>query len=137
MFAVSFVVAPAVSKSTDSPGETATLIASVTGRFQRISRELIFAILLTGIFNVLHAGLLREFHFGAKYLGALFLKIALFLTIIVVQLWQSYRLTPALTSAATDLERTRLQRRAMAMASVNLVLAVVAIFLGLKLRYSL
>ena len=65
LFAIAFGFIPVLRKGTDSASAAARLTATALGRFQRISRELVFLILLTGIFNVINAGVARGFAPGS------------------------------------------------------------------------
>lgn len=144
LFAVYFVIVPVLRKGISSAQDAARLVAMVMQRFQRISREIIFIIILTGIFNVMHAGMARGFDFSAGYLRVLVTKIILFVIIIAIQTWQTVRLAPALVSATSQMDQgasslpgpaARLQRQALLTSILNVVLAVFAILLGLGLRY--
>ena len=139
LVAVSFVFVPVLRRGIDSPQEVARLVSMVVQRFQRISRELIFVILLTGVFNLVHAGIARGFDFSAAYIKMLIVKVSLFVVIVAVQAWQSFRLVPAFASitSATPGNATarRLQRRAIMTSILNAVLALSVILLGLELRY--
>lgn len=141
---MSLVLSPVLRSNLDSPRDASRLAAIAAQRFQRISRELIGLILVTGIFNLIHAGLARSFHFSAAYLSMLALKIAFFLVIIGLQVWQSTRLSPALATLTAGMERRldpmpdevkQLHRRGLVVSVVSSVLALLAILLGLQLRF--
>ncbi len=144
MFTVAFVFVPVIRRGIDSPKEVARLVAMVVQRFQRISREVVFLILLTGIFNLINAGVARGFDFSATYIRMLVIKVALFIVIIAIQTWQSFRLVPAYSAITSDMEQAvdtasgafkRLHRRALMTSILSLVLAASVILLGLALRY--
>lgn len=120
MFAVSFVAAPVLRREAGK-GAVATLVH----RFQRLSRELILVILLTGIFNLIIVGLMTGFRFSAEYLSIVGVKITLFIAIIANQLWYSYRLVPQAEASS---------RAAGWSALANALLAAVVVYLGLSLR---
>lgn len=120
MVAIPFVAAPVLRREAGHPA-----VVTLVRRFQRLSRELIVVILLTGIFNVIFAGVLHGFRFSPAYIAVLSAKIALFVAIIANQLWYSYRLVPhALESS----------RAVTWSAVVNVILAAIVVFLGLNLR---
>lgn len=144
LFAVSFVFVPVVRTGVESPALAARLAAAVMGRFARISREMIFLIALTGVFNVISAGNARGFDFSATYIGVLVTKVTLFVAIVGIQAWQCLRLAPALVSHAsgsnpgTDpvpVPLEKLKRRAVVSSVVSFVLGLSVILLGLGLRY--
>lgn len=140
LFAVSLVCVPVLRAHMASPEGAARLAATVMRRFQRVSRELIFLVFLTGIFNVINAGVARSFAFSGVYLTMLFSKVALFAAMIGVQAWQTMRLTPAMDPVGdnvdTDLDDARRARRLFGLASwLNVLLAVVVVLLGVSLRY--
>jgi len=139
---VSFVLASALAWA-DSPGAIARFAATTAARFQRISRELVFIILLTGIINLIYIGVARSFSFGSAYVVALALKISLFASLIAIQAWQSFRLSPRIVAIGSQMEAadqlpaeaTRIRKRAFLLSMVNFVLAALAVYLGLGLRY--
>ena len=144
LFAVFFVLVPVLKSGIASPKESARLVAMAVQRFQRISREVILLILLTGIFNLILAGVARGFQFSAAYLTMLAAKVGLFAAIVAIQAWQSFRLAPALVSITSGTEQAsgpapaaikRLQRQALVTSLLSLIFAVAAILLGLRLRY--
>lgn len=110
------------------------LISDAASRWQRISRELMLIVLLSGIFNVINVGVAREFRFSNEYIAVLFTKILLFAVLVVIQFWQTYRLVPRYVAALE--ERSGGTRRTFAVISlVNVILAGTAVFLGLELRF--
>ena len=136
LFAVSFVMVPVLKQGAGSPEKAAALFTRGLERFQRISRELLLVILLTGIFNLANAGMARGFSFGAQYLTMLGIKVGLFVTIAAIQLWQSLRLAPAIQAAASIPETSSgLYRRFLLTSLLNLGLGAAAVLLGLRLRY--
>ena len=136
LFAVSFVMVPVLKQGAGSPETAAALFAHGLERFQRISREILLVILLTGIFNLGNAGMARGFGFGTLYLTILGIKVGLFLTIAAVQLWQSLRLAPAIQAAAAVPEiSSGLYRRFLLTSLLNVAMGVVAVLLGLRLRH--
>ncbi len=142
-FALAFVLLPVIWSGIESPKEAARLVAMSVERFQRISRELIFVILLTGLFNLINAGIARGFNFSPTYLIMLAVKVSLFLVVVVIQFWQSLRLVPALVAVASDTEPghappqalKRLRKQFFTTSLLSVVLAAALIFLGLGLRY--
>lgn len=134
LFSVAFVSVPVLRREIDSPGDSARLVQIVVARFQRVSREVLLIILLTGAFNLLNAGMAHDFHFTGSYLRLLGTKITLFLVMVAIQIWQTYRLAPALDPAASG-DTDRHIRRYYLTSVINLVLAVTVILMGLKLRY--
>jgi uncharacterized membrane protein len=144
LFAMSFVFVPTLRGGLTSPSEAARLAANTAQRFQRVSRELVAIILITGIFNLIFAGIARSFQFGAGYLSMLGVKVVFFIVIVGLQLWQTTRLYPALTMLTADAGThadtaseavKKLRRRALTASVLSSVLALVAILLGLQLRF--
>jgi len=142
--AISFVFVPVLRSGIESPHHAARLVATVLHRFQRVSREIIFLVFLTGVFNLINAGVARSFDFTPTYLKLVGVKVVLFVVIIVIQAWHSFRVAPALVSMTSSMEQAigplsadvrRLQHRAMWMSILSTVLAVSVILLGLQLRY--
>lgn len=140
LLVVSLVFLPVLRGGLESPHDAARLFAAASGRFLRISREIIVLVLLTGIFNVINAGVARGFAFSPAYIAILLFKIGAFVTIAGVQVWQAVRLAPALFSetSASDASAShaidRGQRRVLATSVVVLLLSVLAILGGLLLR---
>jgi uncharacterized membrane protein len=142
LFTVVFVLVPVVARRVASPKEVAGLVESVLKRFQRISREVIFLVFLSGIFNIMLAGMGRNFAFGATYMGLLTVKLVLFVTIIIVQAWQSMRLAPSFVATAEKTGADEFgplaqgfRRRLYLSGLVSVALGITVIVLGLKLRY--
>jgi len=136
LFSISFVVIPVLKSTAVSPEEAARLSALVLQRFARISREVIFLIFITGIFNVMNTGVMRGFNFSGAYLSSLLTKVVLFVAIVIIQAWQSQRLAPALALQAADPDATkRLQRQLFMTSMLSVILAVSVVLLGLGLRY--
>ena len=137
LFAVSFVLAPLARTRVSSASEGGRLVAHTIQRFQRISREVVLLILLTGLFNVINAGMARGFEFGGPYMRTLFLKVGLFVAVVVIQGWQSFRLAPrfaAITEETPAEVAKRYDRRLLVSSLASLLLAVIAILLGVRLR---
>ncbi len=127
MIVVPFVAAPAVRRFAGeqfAPDRAAALVETLVRRFQRLSRELFFAILLTGIFNLINAGWLTNFSYPAAWLQLVGAKFVLFLAMGVNQAWYSLALVPQ--------GKTRI---ALWSALVNAALAATVLYLGLKLRF--
>ncbi len=120
MVTVPFVATPVVRRAA---GHDA--VAALVRRFQRLSRELILVVLLTGIFNLIIVGAMSRFQFSADYLTLVGVKLSLFVAIIANQMWYSYRLVP---------EATESSRAATWSAVANGLMAAVVIYLGLSLR---
>ena len=140
LFTVVFVLVPVLARKITSPKEVAGLVEAVLKRFQRISREVIFLIFLSGTFNIILAGMASNFAFGSTYMRILTVKLALFVVIVIVQAWQSSRLAPSFVAIVAETDTMgpaagQLQRRLYLTALLNLVLGVTVILLGLTLRY--
>jgi putative copper export protein len=136
IFALVFVALPALRSGAPAPAAGARLAARMMGRFQRISRELLLLVLLTGLFNLMRAGTARGFDFEAPYVRALFLKAGLFAAMVLVQGWQALRLTPDLAEAAVDASADTLRpfyRRFLGTSLALLLFAFAAMLLGLEL----
>ncbi len=123
MVAVPFIAAPVLRSSAGLEA-----IQILVRRFQRLSRELVFVILLTGIFNLIFVGALSRYDFSAGYLGVVGAKVGLFLIILGNQLWYSYRLVPKWVESGEG------ARAATISAVANVVLAAIVLYLGLSLR---
>lgn len=139
-FAVGLVVVPVLRSGADSPQAAARLAGAAIQRFGRISREIVFLIFLSGVFNVINAGMPRSFRFGAEYMSTLGVKVALFAAVVTIHAWQSLRLAPALTATATSGERAEptarlLYRRLTWTSLAGFAIAVTVVLLGLKLGY--
>ena len=120
LLAVPFVAAP-VLRRMDHGREAVNVLVR---RFQRLSRELVFVILLSGIFNVINAGALTGFAYTNRYLLLVGVKLGLFLVMAANQAWYSLALVPADRTAA-----------AWWSAVSNVALAAIVLYLGLSLRY--
>ena len=117
MIVIPLVVLPAARRANASD-----LAVAIVRRFQRLSRELLLVIVLTGIFNLINVGLPVRFSFPEPYLWIVGGKVALLALMAGNQAWFSYSLVPqARPNAAVS-------------ALVNVGLAAVVIFLGLRLR---
>lgn len=125
LIAVPFIAGPVVRR-------TAGLAAMevLVRRFQRLSRELVFVIVLTGIFNLIFVGVLTRFAYAPEYLMLVAVKFALLLIMFGNQLWYSYRLFPEWVAKESGARPTSLS------AITNVVLGGIALFLGLSLRMS-
>lgn len=122
MIAIPFVVVPAVRRTV--PDRADELIEALVRRFQRLSRELVFLILLTGIFNILNSGAAVGFNYTGRFIQMVGAKLVLFIVMGANQLWYSLVLVPR-----------RKTRHAAWSAAGNVLLAAVVLFLGLTLRY--
>lgn len=122
MIAIPFVVSPVVHRILPERG--AELTEMLVGRFQRLSRELIFLILLSGIFNVINAGALVGWAYSTRYLQLVGVKVVLFFVMVANQAWYSVVLVPR-----------RDARRAGWSAAANVILAGAVLYVGLTLRY--
>lgn len=100
-------------------------VVALVRRFQRLSRELILVVLLTGIFNLIFVGMLSSFQFSAEYLTLVAVKFALFIALIANQMWYTYRLVPQALESSRPVTWS---------AVVNVLFAAIVIFLGLSLR---
>lgn len=120
MVTIPFVAAPILRRE---GGHDA--VVALVRRFQRLSRELILVVLLTGIFNLIFVGMLSRFQFSAEYLILVAAKFALFVALVANQVWYSYRLVPQALESS---------RAATWSAVVNALFAAIVIFLGLSLR---
>lgn len=119
MVTIPFVAAPVLRRA-GGPDAVATLVK----RFQRLSRELILVVLLTGIFNLIIVGAMSRFQFSPQYLTLVGAKITVFIALIANQLWYSYRLVPRSPESS---------RAATWSAVANAVFAAVVVYLGLSL----
>lgn len=119
MVTVPFVAAPVVRRHAGP--EAVTVLVR---RFQRLSRELILLVLLTGIFNLILVGMWARFQFSTPYLTLVGAKLLLFFVMIANQFWYSYRLAPPLEAS----------RKATWSAIANVIFAAAVIYLGLSLR---
>lgn len=127
MIIVPFVAAPAARRFAGehlTPERAARFVETLVRRFQRFSRELFFAILLTGIFNLINAGWLTNFSYPAAWLQLVAAKFVLFLVMGVNQAWYSLTLVPQ--------GKTRV---AFWSALVNAALAATVLYLGIRLRF--
>lgn len=114
--------------------------ARMVHRFQRLSRELLFIILLTGIFNLVNRGILNQFNFSTAYLTVLGTKFTILLAIAGLQAFYSLKLMPDLTLAMLEdpdnsryIDRSR--RRLFWTACLMVALGCSAIFMGLNLGF--
>lgn len=121
MIVIPFVAAPVLRRMV--PDRSSELVDVLVRRFQRLSRELVFLILLTGIFNVINAGMGTGFAYSARYLQIVGSKLLLFLVMVANQAWYSLVLLP------------NESRRAAWVAAANAALAGIVLYLGLTLRY--
>lgn len=122
MVAIPFVIAPAVRRLLPERGDD--VVEALVLRFQRLSRELLFLVLLTGIFNVMNAGAATGFIYGDRFIRIVGAKLVLVIVLASNQAWYSLRLIP------------RRNRRAAAVsATANAVIAAVVLYLGLTLRF--
>lgn len=122
MIVIPFVVIPCLRRFL--PERADELVERLVLRFQRLSREFIFIILLSGIFNVINAGVMTGFSFGTRYLQLVGVKLVLFLGMVGIQLWYSLVLIPG-----------RKGRSAGWAAVAHVVLAGVVVYVALTLRY--
>lgn len=121
MIAVPFIAAPVLRREASDRAEE--VVRAVVLRFQRLSRELILVILLTGIFNLISVGVLIDFSYSAAFVRTVAAKTVLFLVMAGNQAWYSYSLVP----------EGRLRKAAWSCV-VNVALAAVVLYLGLSLR---
>lgn len=121
MVAVSFIAAPVLRREAQGRGEEA--VRALVLRFQRLSRELILVILLTGIFNVLSVGMPTSFSYSPGFIRTVGAKVVLFSVMVGNQAWYSHALVPGGRS-----------RQAAWSAAINLLLASVVLYLGVTLR---
>ena len=117
-----FVVAPAIRRL--DAGRSRELLEALSRRFLRLSRELVLLILLSGIFNVISAGAASGFSYGSRYLIVVGIKFGLLLVMAANQAWSALVLAPR--------GETRL---ATWSAAVNILLAAVALYLALTIRF--
>lgn len=120
MVIIPFLATPLVRRTAGSEA-----VAALVRSFQRLSRELILVVLLTGIFNLLIIGAMSNFQFSADYLALIGAKLSLFLVIVANQLWYSYRLVPRVLESS---------RMATWSAVANVFFGGLVIYLGLSLR---
>lgn len=62
------VMLPALRKAREKLPAAKSIAGTVSGRFQRMSLELVLIIILSGIFNIINAGLPHGFAFRSIYL---------------------------------------------------------------------
>ena len=122
MVIVPFVVVPVVRRRAGEQGDA--WLEAIVRRFQRLSFELAFVILLSGLFNLINVGWLTGFQYPAHYLGVVGGKFSLLLAMGVNQAWYSLYLVPR-----------RMDRWAPWSAIAQVLLAAVALYLGITLRY--
>ena len=103
-------------------------------RFQRLSRELLYVMLVTGVFNLMFRGALIEFNFSTRYLTFVGVKFTLLLVIAALQVYYSVKLIPRVLDTA-DESPGRLRRRAWWIAAGMTGAGAAAVYLGLSLRY--
>ena len=110
-------------------------------RFYRLSRELVFVILITGIFNLVNRGILVQFNFSSTYLIVLGVKFTILMVIAGLQMYYSLKLIPVLSEAllgeqeGNEVMLTRLRKQAFGIASLMMIFGITAIYLGLNLGY--
>ena len=111
----------------------------VVHRFQRLSRELFFLILITGIFNLVNRGIINGFNFSSTYLIVLGTKFSILLCIAGLQVYYSMKLIPRLSGLLEEGgmlgEVGALQKRAFMIACLMATLGASAIFMGLNLGF--
>lgn len=128
-------------KGNSLPPGVPSLLARVLHRFIRYSKEIIGAIILSGVFNVINSGYGIGFQFSTTYLILLASKILFFLIILGIQIWFSIRLAPALARLAENSAKDilpsfrRLRGKIIWSTTVALLLFAAAMFIGLYLRY--
>ncbi len=128
-------------KGNTLPPGVPSLLARVLHRFIRYSKEIVGAIILSGVFNIINSGYGIGFQFSTTYLSLLAGKILFFLIILGIQIWFSIRLAPALAklsenSEADNLPHFRRLRGKIIGSTVGaLILFFAAMFIGLYLRY--
>lgn len=123
MVAIPFIAAPVVRRTAGLDA-----IQMLTRRFQRLSRELVLAILLTGIFNLIFVGVHTRFSFSVEYLAVVGVKFFILLLMLGNQLWYSYKLVPRWIEGRDG------RRAATLSAIANVVLGAIVLYLGLNLR---
>lgn len=107
-------------------------------RFQAVSWHAVALLLLTGLFNLINAGIGFGFRFSSLYLEVLLAKLALVAAIVGIQAWQSLVLLPKLRPAPHERApevHAPLRKRARGAAILFLILAAVVVLLGVSLRY--
>ncbi len=138
LFFFAIVVMPALRKSLRTPGEFFRLAEKVLSGFDAYSKEVIGVIVLTGIFNLINTGWLRRFHFSSDYWWLLSFKLGIFCVMIALHLVLRRSLIPGLALLAEQenhtAERARLYRKYLVLIALLLMLAAVAVLMGLALR---
>lgn len=144
IFFMTAILLPALRKSASSAEEFAKSLEGLMQRFRSINWEAMGLIVLTGIFNLLNAGLIRNFHYSSLYLSLFFLKLGLIIVLVGNYMLTYYNYVPKLVSLSRDfgeapLEKSELfgqLRKKITVLSVhNLFLASVVILLGLVLGH--
>ncbi len=128
-------------KGKSLPPGVPSLLARVLHRFIRYSKEIIGAIILSGVFNIINSGYGIGFQFSTNYMTLLAVKILFFLIILGIQIWFSIRLAPALAALAENSDEDNLpsfrslRGKIIGSTVIVLILFAAAMFIGLYLRY--
>ncbi len=109
-------------------------------RFNRLSRELLFVVLFTGIANLLNRGILLSFNFSSTYLTIVGTKFTILMVLAGLQVYYSLKLVPRLVDAINASEQheetvNNLRKKAFVISCLMVLLGVSAIFMGLNLGY--
>lgn len=134
------VVSPVLRKRLSSPNTYFQLSMSMLTRFNRFTKEVVGAIILTGMFNLINHGWLINFNFSSLYLQIFFLKMIAVLGIIVLQAMISIKMMPAwekiVSGKSEDFSRFEvIYRKINRINLVSLLLAFIAIFFAMNLKY--
>ncbi len=136
----SFVAGPVLSGKSAMEGG-GLYHERIVHRFYRLSRELLFVILLTGVFNLVNRGILVQFNFSSTYLVVIGIKFTILMSIAGLQIYYSLNVIPQLSrllQEGRDEHETailQLRKKAFGVASLMVTLGVAAIFMGLNLGY--
>ena len=81
----SVLLMPILYRSGEAPAATIRRYQFYAGKLNAFSRESIWVILITGIFNFINAGYATQFNFSHRYLLLFMTKMSLFFFIIILQ----------------------------------------------------
>lgn len=140
---VSWVLLPVLRNHLSSPQKFAEILEKTTRRFKTISWEAIGLIILTGIFNLVNVGMMRDFNFSSNYIKLLVIKLVLVVVILSGQGMYHSALAKLKFAAKNVSEESqfisgdysKMSRKTTIISLVIIGLAVAAIYIGLGLRY--
>ncbi len=144
IFYTAIVVGPTLKSSIPSPHNYAQLLWRFEKRFRRFNMELIIFILLSGIFNLINSGWTTGFNFSGTYMTLVAVKAVLFVGIVALQHVYGNRFLPQIVEMTEGFESdfsllpddfTILRKKIMQLLGASTVMSLVALFIGLYLRY--